>query len=74
MFCEKKVFVYNVKNFYKNMTKNLPKKFISRLGEMYDSQKAQKILENFAEKRVGSFRINLLKSSLQEVKKEFDEK
>lgn len=56
------------------MTKNLPEKLISRLGEMYDSQKAQKILENFAEKRVGSFRINLLKSSLQEVKKEFDEK
>lgn len=56
------------------MTKNLPQKFISRLEEIYDNQKTQKILENFAKKRIGSFRINLLKSSLEEVKKEFDEK
>ncbi len=56
------------------MAKQLPQKLVSRLGEIYVSDIQEKILKNFSEKRIGSFRINLLKSSLKDVQKEFSEK
>lgn len=53
--------------------KSLPQNFISRLEKIY-SNDSKEITQNFSKKRIGSFRINLLKSSFNEIKKEFDEK
>lgn len=53
--------------------KTLPQHFISRLEKIFP-QNFSEILGNFSKKRIGSFRVNFLKSSLDEVKKEFDEK
>lgn len=53
--------------------KTLPQHFISRLEKIFPKNFSE-ILENFHKKRIGSFRVNLLKSSFDEVKKEFSEK
>lgn len=53
--------------------KTLPQNFISRLEKIFPKN-CSEIIQNFSKKRIGSFRVNLLKSSSQEVKKEFDEK
>lgn len=52
--------------------KPLPSAFLSRLQEIYPEY-YNNILEAFATERVWSFRVNTLKSSLDEVKKEFNE-
>lgn len=52
---------------------DLPKPLISRLQKIYPEQ-YEMILENFSKKRVGSFRVNLLNSSLPEVEDEFQAK
>lgn len=70
---QKNFYSYNAKNNFKKMKNTLPKRFLERL-EMIHGDDYEKILKNFSKKRIGSFRINMLKSSLEEVKKEFDEK
>lgn len=56
------------------MTKTLPQLFVSRLQTMYDESDYKVILTSFSQKRMGSFRINTLKSSLAEIEQEFSEK
>lgn len=51
--------------------KNLPKKFLQRLSLIYPDNYNQ-ILQNFNLERIGSFRINNLKSSEIEVLNELE--
>lgn len=52
----------------------MPKFLIDMLKEQYGEEIAQKIIEGYTKKRVVTFRVNTIKSSVEKVKKELEEK
>lgn len=53
---------------------NMPEFLMNMLKEQYGEEIVQKIIEGYTKKRVVTFRVNTLKSSVEKVKKELEEK